>query len=400
MYWPHPAFNAWQLWADYDRERVARDLRRARDLGLDAVRVIASYELWARDALALRNGDRETNRLLARFGTFLDDAATAGVDVLPVLFESVGSDPMTDFWNPDDPDASLDRDALADTDVDTSFAMHSPSRSQVLGPRRWGADDSYPWSPIAFARKFTDAFGAHPSVLAVEAMNEPGGVHPRMDFAVDVAETIRATGPPVSVTVGTKSVEFARAYHDAVDGGLDVAQFHANFPPTPRRLRLLTERAADFAGEVGCPVWLTEWQRTRTEPPDRELPNYRSLASAVRKAEREGRIHGDFLWGLNFKPAYMERPRKRGRVNGVFHDDGTVFDADDAAAISGREGWDERHELPAWIRRGDHPWPAVEPRASRGPDAGEGVVGATVALGVFALLKWLSERASGSGRTD
>lgn len=89
-------------------------------------------------------------------------------------------------------------------------------------------------------------------------------------------------------------------------------------PLTACHMRAKLREAKQFANGVGKPIWLAEWQRTREELPDVMRPHHSSLSRVV----REGRIDGDFLWGLMLEPAYMEKPHEQGRVNGVFYEDG------------------------------------------------------------------------------
>ena len=105
--------------------------------------------------------------------------------------------------------------------------------------------------------------------------------------------------------------------------------------------------ASRLSEETETPVWLTEWQRTREEPPDVLVPNYSSLAATV----RGGDIAGDFFWQLMLKPAYGAVQRARGRLNGLFYEDGWVYSVDDARAIAvENDGWNSRQEWPEWAQ--------------------------------------------------
>ena len=54
------------------------------------------------------------------------------------------------------------------------------------------------------------------------------------------------------------------------------------------------------------------------------------------------------------KPAYLQKQRKRGRMNGVFHEDGAVFSVEDARAVAADLTLEllERRESPAWLPEG------------------------------------------------
>lgn len=310
MYFPARAFNAYQTWANYDRHRTHRDLAYAKALNLNALRVLASYHYWQEDRAAFQT----------RFDHLLEMAELFDLQVLPVLFESIGDPPTTAN--------------LTDTDVETSFAVCSPDRAVIKNPLSWTG-------PAKFVRWFVRRYGDHPRVLAVEVMNEPGEWGARVAFCQAMLRMARATEPNAELTMGCKDLEANRRFD------IDIYQFHYNIPPTAEHMRRQLRRAKRFGERFDKPVWLTEWQRTREEPPDRMRPNYASLASTI----REGPIDGAFLWGLLVKPAYMEKPRRQGRLNGVIHEDGVPYSADDACAIAGTDSFDrERPTWPGWTR--------------------------------------------------
>lgn len=308
VYFPARAFNSYQTWADYNRRETHRDLAYAEKLGLDTLRVLMSYEYWRENRRAFRN----------RFEHFVDIARLFDISVLPVLFESIGDRPIPAN--------------LTDRNIETAFAVCSPDRSVIKQPWRWTG-------PARFVRWFTSRYGDHERVLAVEIMNEPGAWWPRVAFCRTMLKTARSANDDVVLTMGCRGLEDNERYD------IDVLQFHYNVPPTPAHMRRKLREAKRFAAQYGKPIWLTEWQRTREEPPDRMLPNYASLAPVI----RESNIDGDFLWGLMLKPAYMKKPRQWGRLNGIFHEDGTPYSAADARAVAGIDGFEaERPIRPVW----------------------------------------------------
>ena len=325
IYFPSRAFNHYQTWESYDRSAVHGDLVRAKDLNLNALRVFASFEFWR----------EHPERFERRFDSFLSLAEGHGLRVLPMLFESIGAEPT--------------KKNLADRDVTTAFAVQSPG-SRVLKRRaRW--DEAR-----RFVTWFVDRYGDHDNLLAVEIMNEPGKWKKRVNFCRAMLRAARDANPDVPLTMGCKDFEFNELYEDPA---LDVYQFHFNLPPTAADMEEKLRAARKVADEKCVRIWLTEWQRTREEPPNKFLPNYSSLASVIRESD----IDGDFFWQLMLKPAYIEKPRKQGRLNGLVHENGEFYSAGDARAISGRDDFhDDRQEWPEFARPVYERWFEPDPR--------------------------------------
>jgi len=137
------------------------------------------------------------------------------------------------------------------------------------------------------------------------------------------------------LTLGSARIEVAELF---IPLGLDIIQFHDNFPSSLEELRSMTKDALALGAKTGLPVWLTEWQRLRTSATgfghekisaaDR-LPDYASMAAAVREYPV-----GSFFWCLMVKRAYLKGQRLNGTVNGLFWPDGSVESLKDARAIA------------------------------------------------------------------
>jgi len=380
MYFPASAYNTYQTWRFYNNTEIERDLQRAASLGLDSIRVFLNYEWWYMNAV----DDTTANPHLANLTHFMNTAEDLGIGVLPVLFESIGDDPGDPIPG-DDTAHGFNVQRLENQNIDSSFAVHSPSRRHVIQPEDWTG-----WfgSPEHFTRRITNHLGGHPALEAIEVMNEPGyegGAPKRFRFAVDMANVVRETNPTVPITMGCKDFGFQgflgnrnynKGYEEQIDGGLDIHQFHANIVKDAATLRDYMQAAGQYSDDIGKPVWCTEWQRLQTEPPNVYLPDYDSAASIIFDAHRNGDIDGSHLWGLMFKPAYIRKPRQQGRLNGIFHEDGSVFKRSDARAIAeGAVDREERYEYPNWIRQGQFPWPKLE-------HPGGASIGTVLALGL------------------
>ena len=314
VYFPARAFNTYQTWADYDPAQTSRDLAFADALGLNAVRVLLSFEFW-----------RGNRAVMGRhLDHFLATAQRQGLAVVLGLFESVGKVPTPR--------------ALRNRDIETSTAVRSPGPSVIRNRRNWDA-------PRRFVEWVVDRIGDHDALLALEIMNEPGGYDPRVEFCRAMLRAARDARAGVPLTMGSKTPENNRLYRDP---RLDIYQFHYNLPRSQDEMRAALEAAVALAREDGVPMWLSEWQRTLAEPPSRFRPNYSSLAPVVRDSE----IDGDFFWQLMLKPAYAPTQRARGRLTGLFTEDGKVYELDDARALAGGDGdgdWEVHNDWPVWV---------------------------------------------------
>jgi hypothetical protein len=364
VYLPQKDWNAYQMWANYRTSIVERDLGYAATLGLNSLRVFASYEHWREDGPAF----------FAHVEQFLSACETRGIRPIVVLFEAPPKAPPTEA-------------NLHATDPEKAFGVHSPSRPEVLRPRNW---KGYARSPIHFARRWAQEYAEDERLLATEIMNEPGDVQPRRDFVVDALREVRDDAPDATLTMGTKDVRFAEVYDRALsrDGlrGLDAYQFHMNLPPNPPAARryvahqrkLADDLSEEIAGKRASgnkPLWCTEWQRTLEEPPSRFAPHLASLAPTMRELRdtgTEGPLDGDFFWSLMLRPAYLRIPRERGRVNGLFHSDGAVYSRTDAESIAARSlGLSGRHALPASWGSHSFPYPGRVADAPQGDESGD-----------------------------
>lgn len=341
VYIPARAFNAYQAWREYDPEEVERDVGYAAELNLNALRVFCSYEYWCE---APDGHERAVDHLL-------DAAAERGVRIVPILFESAGREPTPGNLTDDDPTTAcavrspsgvVIREEWRPRGLRGPYGVSRTLRGVLRGGHRWER-------PAAFVEAFAERYGDDDRLLALEIVNEPGGWAPREEFAEAMLRTAADHGGDVPLTMGCKSLSNNRRYDDP---SLDVFQFHCNLPPTEEDMAEKLSGVSEFAESADREVWLSEWQRTREEPPDVLLPNYSSLAETI----RNGPVDGSFFWSLLLKPAYLPKPRQRGRVNGVFHEDGSVWNAADARAIAGDEtaAFEERGTLPPWVSEALH----------------------------------------------
>ncbi|WP_132058746.1 twin-arginine translocation signal domain-containing protein [Halorussus amylolyticus] len=320
LYVPSRAWNTYQMWADYDESVVERDLGYAERVNLNAVRTWVSYERWEEDPDTL---ERDIDH-------FLQAADDRGIRAVLGLFESVGKEPT--------------EENLTNTDPLTAPPCQSPSSTIIKNSELWD-------EPREYVRWFMDRWRDDDRLLAVESMNEPGWLPDTKSFAGDMFETMAEERGSVPLTVGSTSLANNAEY---VDLGCDIFQFHYNFPNDTDIYRDLFADAKQLGDDLDVPVWLTEWQRVAnygwggSDTVEQWQPDYASLAPTIHE-------HGvgNFFWSLMVKPAYVRYMRKRGIINGLFHEDGTVWNAEDAKAIKAMSGdpeiaVEQRREWPQW----------------------------------------------------
>jgi hypothetical protein len=288
-------------------------------VNLNAFRIWASYEYWR----------REPDRFRDAFDDFLAAAAEHGICVLPSLFESCGVAPTdAHMW---------------DTDSRTAVCVSSPDKETVVADEsRWG-------EPGEFVDWFMDRYRDDGRLLGVEVFNEPVGV--TMRFARAMFRRAAARRGRVPLSIG--SIALADNLY-FLDLGLDILQYHDNFPTSLGAFRKRLEEAVWTMGVLEKPVWLTEVQRLRSEdgwgsrdvPAEERLPDLASLLATVRESGV-----GFFFWSLMLKPAYLPSQRGKGTINGLFHEDGAVWSRADARAVAGDPDLQltERRERPAWM---------------------------------------------------
>jgi hypothetical protein len=323
LYVPARAWNTFQMWHEYDEQVIERDLGYAEQININAVRTWVSYEQWL-------ESPRELERSIDHFLTAADDR---GIEVLFGLFESVGKEPT--------------EQNLHDTDPLTAPPVQSPRSEVIQKESLWD-------EPREFVRWFMDRWKDDDRLLAIEAMNEPGWLKNMKNFASGMFETMGKNRGSVPLTVGSTSLANNADY---VDWGADVLQFHYNFPSDEAIYDDLLPDAIQLGEDLDMPVYLTEWQRVAnygwgsSETVEQWQPDYASIAPTI---HRHG--VGNFFWSLMVKPAYVRYMRKRGIINGLFHEDGAVWNEADAKAIKAMSGdaqvdVEQRREWPEWAMK-------------------------------------------------
>lgn len=308
IYVSSEAYNAPQMWKNFSLAETQRDFGYAREIHLNALRIWASYEYWK----------LEPAKFQSEFDQLLGAAHDSKIRILVSLFENDGVPPTPEnMWT---------------TDPQKAFAIQSPGREIATGdPSHWEA-------PRHFVAWFMDRYRNDDRLLAIEVMNEPReGTSPpaTVPFAKSMFTTAKSLQGTVPLTLGSARIEQAEEF---IPLGLDVIEFHDNFPPTIQAFEDSAKNAVALGQKTGLPVWLTEWQRLRASgsgfsgpkiAAEDRMTDYASMASAVHSFRM-----GSFFWSLMVKRAYLKGQRANGTVNGLFWPDGAVTSLKDAQAIA------------------------------------------------------------------
>jgi Cellulase (glycosyl hydrolase family 5) len=309
IYVPAGAYNAPQLWKNFSLEETKRDFGYAKEVHLNALRMWASYEYWRMEPATFQS----------EFDQMLGAAHDSGIRILISLFENDGVAPTPEnMWT---------------TDPKKAFDIQSPGREIATGDKsQWG-------EPRRFVEWFMKRYGNDDRILAIEVMNEPndgGNGRPgTVPFAQSMFQTAKSLQGTVPLTLGSARVKVAKEF---IPLGLDIINFHDNFPESTQALANSIKEAMAVGKRAGLPVWLTEWQRVRTGgsgwgpqgvTAEERVTDYASLAPTVYSYPI-----GSFFWSLMVKPAYLRAQRLKGTVNGLFWPDGAVTSVKDARAIA------------------------------------------------------------------
>jgi len=207
VYVSSEAYNAPQMWKNFNAQETLRDFGYAKKIHLNALRVWASYEYWKLDP----------EKFKTAFDQMLDAADKNGIRILISLFENCGVEPTPqNMWT---------------TDPAKAFAIQSPGLEIASHEDQWD-------KPRAFLKWFMDNYRNDLRLLAIEVMNEP---RRKTDFAFaksmfGTAKSMQGTAP---LTVGNATIGEAGEF---IPLGLDAIEFHDNFPQAARNLNKVSRR--------------------------------------------------------------------------------------------------------------------------------------------------------------
>ena len=188
-YWPPRTAMRW--WTAFDPAEVAADFQRIAGSGFDSLRF---FLLWEDFQPA---PDRIDSLMLSRLIAILDEAAHAGLAVMPTLFTGHMSGVN---WIP--------RWALENTPSDGRFRVVSGGRVVPSGLANWYSNESIVRAQVALASEVASAIAGHTALWAWDLGNEnsnctvpPSKAHGR-EWLVRVTDAIRTADSRTRITLG------------------------------------------------------------------------------------------------------------------------------------------------------------------------------------------------------
>lgn len=233
-YLPASAVNSTEMWAasSFDPDTIARELELAGELGLGALRVFLPWIVWRQDP----------EGFLTRFSFFLELAESAGLRVMPVLFDDCAFSGRQPYAGPQDPP----RPGLHNSGW-TPSPGHANADDPALEPEL-----------EAYVAALLGRFGTDPRVWLWDLYNEPGNAqrgaasHPLLER---VFEWARAATPQQPLTAGLWEGPPDEPMNRLMLERSDVVSFHIyeGLEATRRRVRELA------AAAPGRPLLCSEW---------------------------------------------------------------------------------------------------------------------------------------------
>lgn len=321
VYFPARAYNAYQTFTMFDKAEFERDLRYAESVKINAYRLFVSYHFYLEDS----------NRFFEIIETMLQLASRHNVRIMPVLFEDCGIE--------------FDKKTANDRNPYTAVCVRYPGKEIDRNPERFHEAEVY-------LSDFMEKYRDDQRLLAIEIMNEPHKETGNVEFARYIAEYVNKIRGSVPLTIGCIMPVHNLYFADIID----IYQFHDNFPTSLEAFKGVVTEAKHIQSVTGKPFWITEWQRLREKgagwgqadiPEEYKLPKLSSLADIINEAGI-----GNFFWSLMVKPAYLPEQRINGTFNGMFHEDGSVYSAEDFKKVSGQDiEVKEYSQLPKWYQK-------------------------------------------------
>ena len=290
---PSTAVNDVEMWQNesFDEETIERELRWARDLGFNTVRVFLNFVVWEADA----------NGLKQRFNRFLTIADRLGIRTMPVLLDDCNF---------------AGRVTAAGKQPDPVPGVHNSQ--WVSSPPLQMVDDKSAWPRIErYVKGMVGAFAEDRRVVVWDLYNEPGNgmgekSRPLMEAAFSWA---REMNPAQPLTVGAWT-DFESPFQRRMMELSDVVTFHGydGLAGVEAKLKI----CRNYSRPVLCTEWMARGMGSRFET---VLPFFKeNKVGCYNWGLVAGRTQTYFPWG---SPKGAPEPKLW--HHDIFRPDGTPF---------------------------------------------------------------------------
>lgn len=231
---PSTAVNSTEMWqADtFDPETIGNELKWARGLGYNTIRVFMQYIVWEADPTGLKD----------RMDAVLSLADRNGISMMPILFDDC---------------AFADRDPYLGKQDDPVPGVHNSQWTP--SPGFANADNRDVWPQLKdYVEDLLSAFGDDPRVLIWDLYNEPGNSG-RIEKSIPLLEAAfrwaRIAGPTQPITAGSYGwTGTMKPLGDCCERNSDVVSFHCYGGINVAQG--LIHRLAEYKRPVLCTEWL------------------------------------------------------------------------------------------------------------------------------------------------
>ena len=236
-YVPSAAVNSTEMWqaVSFDPDTIERELKWARDIGYNSLRVFLQYIVW----------ENERGGFLETFERFLKIADANRMTVLPILFDDCAFDA---YKNP-----TLGTQEAPVEGVHNSRWTPSPGFDI--------ADDPVCQSALkAYVDAIIGTYRDDRRILAWDLYNEPGNsdrLNASLPLLVNVFNWARANAPAQPLTAGVWLYNDDSVYRATLELS-DVISFHG-YTTIERTREIITSLAA-----LNRPLLNTEWLQRQT----------------------------------------------------------------------------------------------------------------------------------------
>ena len=255
------AVNSTEMWQDqsYDRESIKRELALAAETGFNSCRVFLQYLVWA----------NEGERFIHNFSDFCDIAKSAGLSVMPILFDDCNFAQKEPYLGVQDaPRPGVSNSGW--TPCPGASVIDDPSKEQSL---------------CEYVKNIVSTFKGNKQIVVWDLYNEPGnngqdqaqgsGSLALMEKAFTWAREAKPS-QPLTVAVWNPA-----DYNFAICDHVDIVSFH-DYQSLNKTQKLISKLK-----EYNRPILCTEWLNR---------PGGNTFENHLPMFGRE--ITGAYNWGL------------------------------------------------------------------------------------------------------